>query len=192
MKITSVNDSKLAWAENFVREYLIQLANILKEQNGKGSLVRVYLAHLQRKTTEMDQGNHNRRKQTSEPIKTHNKQSSKKCYLHWFDWTRNYSPQQTTFRSRSSATKTIPLEPSKLSYQLIENRHHKILVKFFNHTFSELTKSLGRSSSCEISISTSTLATKEPNRQRVNKSILELVRCKCFSSVFFFFFFFFF
>ena len=134
---------------------------------------------------------HNRRKQTSEPIKTHNKQSSKKCYFHWFDWTRNYSPQQTTFRSRSSATKTIPLEPSKLSYQLIENRHHKILVKFFNHTFSELTKSLGRSSSCEISISTSTLATKEPNRHRVNKSILELVRCKCFSSVFFFFFFFF-
>lgn len=120
---------------------------------------------------------------------THNKQSSKKCYLHWFDWTRNYSPQQTTFRSHSSATKTIPLGPSKLSYQLIENRHHKILVKFFNHTFSELTKSLGRSSSCEISISTSTLATKEPNRQRVNKSILELVRCKCFSSVFLHFFF---
>lgn len=82
MKITSVNDSKLARAEDFVREYLIQLANILKEQNGKGSLVRVYLAHLQRKTTEMDQGNHNRRKQISEPIKTHNKQSSKKCYLH--------------------------------------------------------------------------------------------------------------
>jgi len=138
----------------------------------------------------MDQGNHNRRKQISEPIKTHNKQSSKKCYLHWSDWTRNCSPQQTTFRSRSSATKTIPLEPSKLSYQLTENRHHKILVKFFNNTFSELTKSLGRSSSCEISISTSTLATKEPNRHRVNKSILELVRSKCFSSVFFFFFFF--
>ena len=106
--------------------------------------------------------------------------------LVWLDEKFKYSPQQTTFRSRSSATKTIPLEPSKLSYQLIENRHHKILVKFFSHTFSELTKSLGRSSSSEISISTSTLATKEPNRHRVNKSILELVRCKCFSSVFFF------